>query len=164
MFVHPPVRSFVETYARGYWPFVVEIGSRNINGGVRDLIDCGEYVGVDRAAGPGVDVVADAHDWLPPRTPDLVVCCEVLEHCPEPEILVGRMVSWLGREGHLIVTCAIDPRAPHGCDGGPVGDEFYENPDWRRLLGAATAAGATGLVALNTDLDAGDLMFCVMKL
>ena len=83
--MHPEARAFVAGVARragARW--VVELGARDLNGTVRDLFPSARgYTGVDLVAGPGVDVVADAADWRPREpAPDLVVCCEVLEHTP----------------------------------------------------------------------------------
>jgi hypothetical protein len=41
---------------------VLEVGSLNINGTVRDFFDAKEYVGVDLIEGPGVDRVCAGQD------------------------------------------------------------------------------------------------------
>lgn len=62
---------------------VLEVGSYNVNGTVRDLLPQ-PYVGVDMREGPGVDVVLDlAENVLEPIFHTLV-CLETLEHCAEP--------------------------------------------------------------------------------
>ena len=41
---------------------VLEVGSRDVNGSVRQFFDGGEYVGVDWRPGPCVDLVLLAHE------------------------------------------------------------------------------------------------------
>jgi len=49
--------------ARGPFARVLELGSRNINGTIRDAFPATRtYIGLDMIAGPGVDVVATTHD------------------------------------------------------------------------------------------------------
>jgi hypothetical protein len=45
--------------------------------------------------------------------------------------------------GHLLVTCATHPRAPHsGIDGGPLkAGEFYRNVETDELVGWVERAG-----------------------
>lgn len=73
---------------------VVEVGSLDINGSVRPLLrGVGHHHGLDLVAGPGVDEVADASTWVPPRAYDLAVSAEVLEHAT----LAGHPHHALGR-------------------------------------------------------------------
>lgn len=117
---------------------VVELGSRDVNGGIRDLLpaDCA-YVGVDIAEGESVDVVADAAAYRPPWRPDLVLCCEVLEHAPDPQAIVANAARMLAPGGALVLTAACSPREPHsGQDGGPPSEgEHYRNVDPAALAG-----------------------------
>jgi len=91
------------------------------------------YTGIDLIGGIGVDIVADAVTYKPPRgdQPDTVVCCEVLEHSPiwvDIVLAAGRVLS---DDGILILTCATEPRAPHSAyDGGEMRPrEYYGNVD-----------------------------------
>lgn len=109
---------------------VVEIGSRDINGTVRDLFPDADYIGVDVQDGQGVDVVADAATWRPKRKADIVVCCEVFEHTDAWRDIIWNTADNIVSDGGLIVVTAAGPgRAPHSAvDGGPLrDDEFYEN-------------------------------------
>lgn len=126
-----------------FGPFspTLEIGSRNINGGVRDLFpDC---TGIDIAAGPGVDIVADAATWKPDKSYGAVVSCEVFEHVENWPDLVATAVRALKRGGLVILTMAGPGREPHsGIDGGPVHDgEFYANVEPHDLELTLKAAG-----------------------
>jgi SAM-dependent methyltransferase len=62
---------------------VLEIGSLNINGGLRDFRPtAGSYIGVDLSPGNGVDVIVRRISQLPfrPETFDAVVSSSCLEH------------------------------------------------------------------------------------
>jgi SAM-dependent methyltransferase len=130
--LHDSARQFIASVVAGqHYARVVEVGGRDINGGVRDLIDAAAYVSVDLEGGPGVDVVADCRFWEPPWKASLVVCAEVLEHAPWPREVVDACVGYLRPGGRLVLTCAGPGRAAHsGHDGGPVrDDEYYLNID-----------------------------------
>jgi len=164
--MHPEARAFVAGVApRAGARWVVELGARDLNGTVRDLFPSARgYTGVDLVAGPGVDVVADAADWRPDRAPDLVVCCEVLEHTPRPEAVVRNAAAMLAPGGRLVVTAAAPPRAAHSAvDGGPLRPgEYYRNvPDdelraWLRGAGFACEA-------LESHPDRGDVYALARK-
>jgi SAM-dependent methyltransferase len=108
---------------------VLEIGSRNINGSVRPLFMGAEYLGIDTAAGLGVDETADGAQFQPGQALDTVVCCEVLEHTESAADIIGNSLRILQPGGVLIVTCAAPPRAPHSAvDGGALQPgEYYQN-------------------------------------
>lgn len=80
---------------------VLEIGSLNVNGSVRECFsDAHQYIGIDARPGPGVDEVANAHEiggmFAAPF--NTIVCMEMLEHDPAFWLtLVGiRNCSWTG--------------------------------------------------------------------
>jgi SAM-dependent methyltransferase len=128
--VHDAARQYVATVIAGQrYARVVEVGSRDINGSIRELVDAATYVGIDLEPGPGVDVVADCRFWEPPWPASLVVCCEVLEHADDPAAVVKACIGYLKVGGRLVVTCAGPGRVPHsGHDGGPAHDgEHYAN-------------------------------------
>lgn len=120
--MHDQARAYVERTLRALPPpeRVLELGSRSINGGVRDLLPKGcTYLGIDELPGPGVDVIADAATFVPPWPPDLVLLCEVLEHTPKGSAILANVARMLAPGGHLIVTCAGIGRAEHSTvDGG----------------------------------------------
>ncbi len=115
---------------------VYEIGSRNVNGGVRGLFPSDGYHGIDLSDGLGVDAVADAASYVPPLVPQTVVCCEVLEHADQADQIVHQIASVLAPGGRVILTMAGPCRMPHsGLDGGQLrAGEFYRNvtPDLLR--------------------------------
>lgn len=84
---------------------VVELGSYDVNGTTRPFFDGGTYTGVDMRTGPGVDVVADAHQVpLDDETADVVVCCEMLEHDTDPTATFATIARLLRPDGVLLLT------------------------------------------------------------
>jgi hypothetical protein len=109
---------------------VLEFGSRNVNGSCRPLFPGAEYVGIDIADGPGVDVVCPAESFTGDgRLFDCVVCTEVLEHTAAGREICANAFRLLNHGGAFIVTCATTGRAPHSAiDGNQVREgEYYLN-------------------------------------
>lgn len=128
--MHPEAYNFVASFTKGKkFESVLEYGSRNINGSVRDLFDTDDYHGIDLYPGLGVDEVADAVEYFVTWPYQCVVCCEVLEHTPMVAGVVRSASVNLKTCGYFVVTCAADPREPHSSiDGGPLQDgEYYNN-------------------------------------
>jgi cyclopropane fatty-acyl-phospholipid synthase-like methyltransferase len=83
--------------------------------------------------------VADAARWTPPRTYDVVVSAEVLEHAPAWRDILTMMLGATAPGGTMLLTCAGPGRAPHSAvDGLDVRPgEHYANvspADVRALL------------------------------
>jgi SAM-dependent methyltransferase len=133
--VHHQVAEFFSAHAPSSGrsagaPHVLEVGSLDINGSVREwFTHASSYHGIDLAEGPGVDEVADAADWTPPRSYDVVACAEVLEHAPRWSDILAMCWSALRPGGTLLMTCATTGRAPHSAvDGLDVRPgEYYRN-------------------------------------
>lgn len=129
--MHPDALNWVERCVAELGPFtqVVEIGSRNINGGVRHLFNGCDYVGVDLLDGPGVDKVGDIIDLADSLTADCVVSTEALEHHPDPRSVIAAAARILPDRGVLIATMAGPGRQSHsGLIEGPVqAGEHYRN-------------------------------------
>jgi hypothetical protein len=144
---------------------VLEVGSLDINGSVRPLFASADhYHGIDIVDGPGVDEVADAATWTPPRQYDVVVCAEVLEHAPTWEQIVETMWDAVAPGGVLLLTCATDGRAPHSAvDGLAVRDgEHYQNVPGPAVLALVRRWGATDWT-IETAQTRGDLYVRVDK-
>ena len=111
---------------------VLEIGSLNINGSVRDFwSEAKEYVGVDIIDGPGVDRVCAGQDldyvdnWF-----DVVVSAECFEHNQAWRETFANMVRMSGR--YVFFTCASTGRPEHGTHAARPGDspathDYYRN-------------------------------------
>lgn len=95
----------------------LEIGSFDVYGEIRSIFsDATEYIGIDLCDGPGVDVVANAHDLdkLGLGQFDVVLSCEALEHDPDWQKTLKNALNCLKPGGMLIVTCATTLRPEHG--------------------------------------------------
>lgn len=115
---HPEQRVFFEQTKERFPQYfkdvyVLEVGSLNINGTVRDFFDAAHYLGVDVAEGQGVDLVSAGQDLkFPDNWFDVAVSAECFEHNPqwlETFINMHRMASKF-----VIFTCASEGRPEHG--------------------------------------------------
>jgi hypothetical protein len=92
---------------------VLEVGSLDINGSVRQFFTDCDYTGIDLAEGPSVDIVAQGQDFdLPDKTFVTSISGECFEHNPywsETFMNMHRLTS-----GILIFTCATEGRHEHG--------------------------------------------------
>lgn len=115
---HPEQRVFVESIRSRFPLFffncsVLEVGSLDINGSVRDFfLDC-DYTGIDVGDGPGVDIVADGQSYDPgSASADTVISAECFEHNPfwRETFLNMHRIS----RGLVVVTAATTGRPEHG--------------------------------------------------
>ena len=153
---------------------VVEIGSYDLNGSAREVLQPGtaEYVGVDWRAGPGVDVVSLGHDYQPEpgQRFDVAVNCQALEHDPHWRDTLASLVRLVADApsgtGRVIVTCAGPGYVVHELDTAPPrpGHEhepWYENRSVddvsNGLSEAAHAIGLKHVVYATTDRDGLDV-------
>jgi hypothetical protein len=115
---HPQQREFIESVRRAMPQYftgvsVLEIGSLNINGTVRDFFNAREYIGVDLAAGPGVDVVCPGNELrYDDNSFDVVISAECFEHDAHWQLTFSNMFRMA--RGLVIFTCATTGRAEHG--------------------------------------------------
>lgn len=94
---------------------MLEVGSLNINGSVRDFFaDC-DYVGLDVGVGKDVDIVCEGQKYdAPDESFDQVISCEAMEHNPYWVETLQNMVR-MAKPGALItMTCATTGRPEHG--------------------------------------------------
>lgn len=157
--MHEQVYDFVARHATVEAVDVLEIGSHDVNGSVRPLFPgATRFHGIDIAAGPGVDEVADAADWHAPQSFDVVVSTEVLEHAPRWADIVRNAWEALRPGGVLLLTCATDPRPPHSAvDGWAVRPgEHYANVAPAAVLEVLGTLGCEDWT-LEVHHDRGDL-------
>lgn len=89
---------------------VLEVGSRNVNGSARSIIERyapGRYVGVDTEDGDGVDEVMSAHrleSHFGKESFDVVLSTEMLEHVADWRGAVSAMKTVLRELGSIILT------------------------------------------------------------
>ena len=100
----------LRTYARPGFT-IIELGAMNINGALRDA--CGEtvtYVGLDIAAGAGVDIVIQPDAPLPiaSEVADIVIASSVFEH---DMYFWGRLFSrWFASRNRKVCFTSMRPR------------------------------------------------------
>ncbi len=116
---------------------VLEVGSLNVNGTIRDLFENCNYTGIDVGSGKDVDIVYEGQKFPGlDNNYDTVISCECMEHNPfylETFLNMWRMTK-IG--GLIIMTCATDGRKEHGtrsnlpCDSPLTIDkgwDYYKN-------------------------------------
>ena len=111
---------------------ILEIGSLNINGGVRHFFEpwIDTYTGIDVQEGPGVDVVANATEYSNPEFYDIIVTNETFEHTRDWREIIQRSYKNLSpTNGLFIATMAGEGRPVHSAiDTGQIRDwEHYAN-------------------------------------
>lgn len=157
---HQGQRDFIELMSKHLDRYfrsckVLEIGSLDVNGTVRDFFSDCDYVGIDLAAGKGVDVVCEGQHYdAPDGSFDHVICCEVMEHNPYWRETMANMVRLCRPGGLVTMTCATTGRAEHGTARTTPGDspltigagwEYYRNlsaGDFRRIAAPDEAFAA----------------------
>ncbi len=142
--MHVAARRFVETTLATYGDItgdVVEFGSRDANGGVRDLFTrARSYAGIDMHAGTNVDMVQDAGMWRPAHGYACVISTETLEHTANWRELLRTGASALAPDGLMVITCASGSRPRHSAtipDQPPQPGEYYANvrpEDFRKTV------------------------------
>lgn len=110
---------------------VLEIGSLNINGSIRQFFEQCIYVGVDIGEGRDVDLVAKGENlaYLDDSF-DVVASCECFEHNPEWAATLRNMIRMCG--GLVFFSCATTGRPEHGTrrtspQDAPFCGDYYRN-------------------------------------
>jgi SAM-dependent methyltransferase len=117
---------------------ILEVGSHDTAGVVRNILTRHEpvdYVGVDVAPGPGVDVVCPAEGLLAefgPESFDVLVTTEVLEHVRDWRAVVHNLKGVLRDGGVLVATTRSPGFEFHGY---PLDFWRYDTDDIRTIFG-----------------------------
>ena len=139
---HPEQAEFFSS-VRAHYPAsfdgarVLEVGSLDINGSVRELFaDC-RYTGVDLQLGPGVDLACQGQLLeFPSGHFDTTISAECLEHNPFWRETVANMLRMTRPGGLVLISCATTGRFEHGTartnpDASPFTSaekwEYYQN-------------------------------------
>ncbi|MCC7005173.1 MAG: methyltransferase domain-containing protein [Ottowia sp.] len=94
---------------------VLEVGSWNKNGTIKKYFSGGEYLGVDIAAGNGVDLICPGQRVeYPSDYFDTVISCECFEHNPYWLETFINMIRMLRPGGLCLISCASIGRGEHG--------------------------------------------------
>jgi SAM-dependent methyltransferase len=112
---------------------VLEVGSLDINGSVRQFFKDCNYIGIDLGEGKGVDIVCTGQDYdAPDNEFDTVISCECFEHNPDWVATFTNMHRMAKPNGLIIMTCATTGRPEHGTKrtspgDAPFCDDYYRN-------------------------------------
>lgn len=133
---HKEQRNFFETVKSKYPDFfnksnVIDFGSLDVNGSLKDLFVDSYYTGVDIVPGNNVDVVLKAHEYKSDMLHDVVISGEMLEHDEYWELSLKNMYDICRQEGLIAISCAGKDRPEHGTrrsDGNEWGTgDYYKN-------------------------------------
>jgi len=113
---------------------VLEVGSLNINGSVRQFFEPDQYIGCDLGEGDGVDIVCQGHE-LPYANGsfDVVISCECFEHDKHWEKTFQKMIDLVRKGGLVIFSCATIGRPEHGTTRTSPADAPFTNDYYRNL-------------------------------
>ena len=126
------VEQMVEKYALGKGYHVLDVGSYNVNGEVRQFFDKDHFVGIDMRDGPGVDKVIRGNEiklhWNE-STFDTVVCLNTLEHDDRFWETLEQMKTVLRPGGYMaIITPTINfPIHDHPADYFRFTEQAYRD-------------------------------------
>lgn len=118
--MHQAARDWVAAHRPDAPRDVLDVGGRNINGDVRDILaDAETWTVCDLIDAPGVDIVGDITTLGFVEVADTVLCLEVLEHVETWRAVADACIAAARSGGAVIVTAAGPTRAPHSAlDGG----------------------------------------------
>jgi SAM-dependent methyltransferase len=156
---HPEQLEFVGNLKSAFPSFfkggrVLEIGSLDINGSVRQFFQADEYIGLDVGPGPGVDVVCEGQKYdAPDGSFDVVISAECLEHNPYWIETMDNMFRLVRPGGLVIMTCAAPGRPEHGTKRTSPQDAPLIEWDYYRNI-----SGSDILAKIEPDLKATEYL------
>ncbi len=175
---HPEQLAFVAAVRLAFPGFfnagrALEVGSLDINGSIRGFFDGNAYIGIDVAAGPGVDTVCQGQDYdAPDDSFDTVISCEVMEHNPFWAETIRNMIRVCRPGGLVVMTCATTGRPEHGTTRSEAADspltidlgwEYYRNLTEQDIRQALPLHDLLRPVAFFSNLVSHDLYLIGFK-
>lgn len=111
---------------------VLEVGSLNINGTVRDMFHNCDYIGIDLDEGADVDVISSGQDYdAPDDFFDVICSLECFEHNPYWYETFLNMMRMCRPGGLVFFTCATEGRLEHGTSRTtPADSPFTVSNGW----------------------------------
>jgi len=170
---HQEQRNFIEKIKSLHLNFfktksVLEIGSLNINGTIRDFFTNCNYVGVDVGEGKDVDVVCPGQDYdAPDKFFDVVCSTECFEHNPHWLETFNNMIRMCKDGGLIFFTCATTGRPEHGTtrttpQNSPFTSEwnYYKNLEESDFTSVINFDSIFDNYIFETNPNTCDLYFC----
>lgn len=95
---------------------ILEVGSLQLGGGgIRQLFNNCEYIGIDVGEGEGVDIACAGQDYdAPDESFDVTCSTECFEHNPFWRETFANMIRMTKPNGLVFMTCATTGRPEHG--------------------------------------------------
>ena len=94
---------------------VLDVGSFDVGGSIRDFFKKNNYTGVDLIKGPNVDIVLSGSELYKLKQKfDIVISCECFEHAKDWKEIFLSMYNVCEDNGYVIFTCASRGRIEHG--------------------------------------------------
>lgn len=113
---------------------VLDVGSFDVGGSIRDFFKKNNYTGVDLIKGPNVDIVLSGSELYKLKQKfDIVISCECFEHAKEWKEIFLSMYNVCEDNGYVIFTCASRGRIEHGTlrtinsDSPGTNGTYYKN-------------------------------------
>lgn len=113
---------------------VLEIGSLDINGSIRQFFTDCDYLGIDVGEGKGVDLVCQGQDFQGKANSfDIAISCECFEHNPYWVASFENMHRVVKKGGLVVMSCATTGRGEHGTkrtnpqDAPLIEWDYYKN-------------------------------------
>jgi SAM-dependent methyltransferase len=132
------VKSLQEQFPQNFNQIkMLEIGSLNLNGSIREYFTDCTYVGVDVGEGNDVDLVCGGHEVdHPDETYDTIGSCNCFEHNPHWIETFANMYRMTKKTGLVFISVPTTGNAEHGTTASAPGDspltiakgwEYYKN-------------------------------------
>ena len=113
---------------------VLEVGSLDINGSVRQFFTDCDYLGIDVGEGKGVDLVCQGQEFKGKSNSfDTAISCECFEHNPYWIKTFENMHRVVKQGGLVVMSCATTGRPEHGTkrtspqDAPLIEWDYYKN-------------------------------------
>lgn len=127
--------SLIKKYYSEYFDTkkVLEVGSLNLNGSIRNLFDNCEYIGCDLAEGKDVDIAIQGQMLdFPSNHFDVVISTECFEHNPYWIETLSNMLRMLKSDGMIVLSCASAGTGEHGtARTSPGNSPFTSSKGWK---------------------------------
>lgn len=175
---HTEQREFVRNLKNKYPTFfrnqiVLDIGSLDINGSVKEhFINC-DYTGIDIGLGKNVDIVCEGQNYdAPDESYDVVCSLECFEHNPYWHETFLNMIRLCKSGGLVFFTCATTGRKEHGTTNSlpqdspltlDIGWNYYMNLTKEDFISKINFNNYFEVYKFSTNEKAKDLYFYGIK-